>query len=263
LGGDVWVVDAARGTNVRITFDASQENASPIWSPDGARIAFASLRSGKWGLYQKASSGAASDELLTQSDVPIAPTSWAHDGRFIVYRAIDPKTTFDLMNLPLSGDRKPTPLLQTSFIESHGQISPDGKWLAYMSSETSRTEIYVIPFPGGAGKWQVSTNGGIWPRWRQDGNELFYFQNANSGLLMASEIKATAGAFESAVPTPLFEHRYSSGGGGHPAYEYLAYAVSPDGQRFLIPRQASTLATENQVPPQIAVVLNWPGGLRK
>jgi len=101
------------------------------------------------------------------------PVSWSPDGLSIVYEVTDPKTQNDLWVLPLSRDRKAIPLLQTPFRETHGQISPDGKWLAYSSNEAGRNEVYVQPFPAGVGKWQVSTNGGVFPRWRRDGRELF------------------------------------------------------------------------------------------
>jgi len=228
-GGDIWLTELVRGTTSRFTFDASQDNSSPIWSPDGSQIVFGSLRAGKWGVYRKLSNGGAgSEERLIASDVQVLPMSWSPDGRSIVYESTDPKTFGDLWVLPLAADRKPTALLHTQFQESHGQISPDGKWLAYHSFETGLNEIYVQPFPAGVDKWKVSTNGGTFARWRRDGRELF--------------------------DTGHVSRRDNAG-------PYHTFAVSPDGQRFLIPRPESTAATETASP--IVVVLNWAEGIRK
>ena len=250
--------EQARGTTSRFTFDASQDNGSPIWSPDASRIAFNSLRGGSWGLYQKASNGAGNDELLFQTKTLIAPMSWSLDGRLLVYWLADPKTGSDLWVLPLTGDRKPFPFAQTPFAENHGQISPDGRWMAYASNETGRNEVYVRPFPSGAGKWQISTTGGVVPRWRRDGKELFYMGATNLGKLFAVEVKASGATLEAGVPKALFDTGYVAM--GHPGGTYHAYAVSPDGQRFLIPRPASAGAEET-TSAAITVVLNWHSGL--
>src|SRR5207248_6155813 len=162
--GDVWVTELSRGTTSRFTFDAAQENSSPVWSPDGSFIAYGSLRGGKWGLYRKSSNNAGGEERLVDSDVTVLPQSWAPDGQSIVYTQFSPRAP-DLWLLPLSGDRKPMALLNTQFVETFGQVSPNGRWLAYASNETGLLETYVQPFPRGAGKWQVSTNGGQYPRW--------------------------------------------------------------------------------------------------
>jgi len=151
-GGDVWLSDLPRGTTPRFTFDPSQENASPIWSPDGRSIVFSAVRNGKWSLYQRPSNGAGTEERLVESDIQILPMSWAPDGQSLVYVAIDPNTRADLWLLPLSGDRKAVPLLRTPFSESHAQISPDGKLFAYHSDESGLSEVYVRPFPSGVGK---------------------------------------------------------------------------------------------------------------
>src|SRR5262249_6920915 len=170
-GGDVWVLDLTQGAMSRLTFDSSSDNSTPVWSPDGKRIAFASQRKGKWGIYVKAADGTGNEELLVESGVAKSPTSWSPDGKFLVYTVVDPKGGGDQWIIPLTGDRKPFPLLQNSF---RAQISPDGKWIAYVSAETRRNEIYVTSFPRGEGKWQLSTNGGTLPRWRSDGKELYF-----------------------------------------------------------------------------------------
>jgi len=178
-----------------------------------------------------------------------------------VYEVIDPKTSNDLWVLPLSGDRKPSPLLHTPFSETHGQISPDGKWLAYSSNETGRGEIYVQPFPSGAGKWQVSTSGGQFPRWRRDGRELFYMTQASGGKMMAVDVTSSGSTFEAGSPKELFDSPYinlAHSGTGPGAGPYHTFAVSADGQRFLIPHPPSTDAATVTMP--IAVVENWAGG---
>ena len=259
LGGDIWLLERTRGTTSRFTFDASQDNSSPVWSPDGSQIAFGSLRGGSWGLYQKASNRAANEERLFQTDKVVMPMGWSPDGRSIVYVVLDPKTGNDLWVLPLSGDRKPVPFAQSPFTESFGQISPDGRWMAYESTETGRGEVYVRSFPSGPAKWQISTSGGNWPRWRHDGKELFYMSLDARRTLLAVDVKTNGPTFDASVPKALFDTRFvnvNHVGAYHP------YAVSPDGQRFLISRRAG--AEGDEAPPSpITVVLNWTAALRK
>src|SRR6185503_16053825 len=163
---DIWMLDSDRGTTSRLTFDASQDNSMPIWSPDGSRIVFGSLRNGKWGLYQKPANGT-DEELLVESDLAKMPMSWSSDCKLIVYWVADPKNASDQWLLSLTGEKKPAPFLHSVFSEGFPQISPDGKWIAYNSNETGRGETDVKPFPSGDGKWQISTNGAIYtPRWR-------------------------------------------------------------------------------------------------
>src|SRR5207244_4626643 len=131
------------------------------------------------------------------------PMSSTPDGRSILYVTQNPSR--DMFTLPIAGGQKPIPIVASQFDESHGQISPAGKWIAYESSETGQMEIYVRPFPNGDGKWQISAGGGFWPRWRRDGNELFYVDKPLGGKLMAVEIKAATAAFQTAAPKALFD----------------------------------------------------------
>ena len=146
------------------------------------------FRSGDFDLYVKVSSGATPEELLLEAPGDQLATSWSPDGRFLAYNDT-PKgaSQGDIWVLPLLGDRKPIPFVQTQFSEWDAHFSPDGHWLAYVSNESGRPEVYIAPFPGPGGKWQVSTAGGILPRWRRDGRELFYVALDNQ--LMAAEIK--------------------------------------------------------------------------
>jgi Tol biopolymer transport system component len=262
-GGDVWVTEPSPGPTSRFTFDASQENSSPIWSRDGSHLAFASVRHGKYGIYQKPANGAGSDELLLESKQPIFPQSWSPDGQSLVYMESDAKTRDDLHMVPLSGDRKPVPLVNSPFLEQDGQVSPNGRWLAYSSNETNRGEIYVRPFPSGAGKWQVSTNGGGWPRWRGDGRELFFVILGTTAKLAAVQTKPDGSTFEHGAPTDLFDAVIAvmlPGGFAHP--HFMPYAVSRDGQRFLLPQSPPLLNNETG-PRSVVVVVNWMDALRK
>ena len=153
-GGDIWLTETARGTTSRLTFDASQDNSSPVWSPDGSEIVFASRRAGKWGLYRKRADNSGAEELLYESERVSRPAHWSPDGT-IVFSTLEPQTIQDLWILSLSGARKATPWLQTRFIENQGHLAPDGRFIAYMSNETGRYEVYVRAFPSGGGKWQT------------------------------------------------------------------------------------------------------------
>jgi Tol biopolymer transport system component len=255
-GRDIWLFDIARGLRTRFTFDPGDELAS-IWSPDGSRVVFSARRKGYLDLYQKASSGSGAEEEVLAEGLDKYPLDWSPDGRFILFSAMSPTTGVDLWVLPLFGDRKPLPILQTPFDEGLGQFSPDGRWIAYASNESGRSEVYVTPFPGPGGKWQVSAAGGNWqpttaggspPRWRRDGKEIFY--SAPDNKLMSVAVNGAGPAFEVGSVRPLFDIR--------PAVPRSAYDVSPDGQRFLV----NMLAEEPASSP-ITLVINWPALLKK
>ncbi len=271
--GDIVVIEP-RGAVTRLTFDASHHNSSPVWSPDGNRIVYSALQKGKWGLYQTLSSGSGTEELLFESELPKAPMSWSPDGKRIVFWVQDPQKGGDLWVLSMD-DKKAEPLIATPFNETHGQVSADGKWIAYTSNSTGRNEIYVQPFPSGSGRWQVSNGGGDWPRWRRDGKELFYHSIAvNMGgrgrgnraafpgmsPLLSSAVTANGATFEPVTPKgivgiPALSIPHSGG-------DYSTYAVSADGQRILMLQYAQTggAATTSvgpDPPSHLTVALHW------
>jgi serine/threonine protein kinase/Tol biopolymer transport system component len=243
---DIWLYDAARGFPTRFTFGPALAFTS-IWSPDGSRIVFNSNRMGHFDLYQKASSGAGTEEVLLADNLDKAPVSWSPDGRFILY--VNLGTNNSLFVLPLSGDRKPFPFQKTQFNGLLAQFSPDGRWVAYQSNESSRAEVYVVPFPGPGGKWQISSSGGSLPRWRHDGAEIFYLTPDNK--LMAAAVNGKGGSFQVGAVKPLFGTQAAPGGRNR-------YDVSPEGQRFLI-----NTAPEQTSSSPITIVLNWTAGLKK
>ena len=247
-GWDIWIYDLTRNLRTRFTFDAANE-LNAIWSPDSSRLVFNSNRKGHFDLFQKLSSGAGNDEVLLEDNADKQPTSWSPDGRFILFgRNAGVTTRGDIFVLPFSGDRKPLPFVSTQFGEGGGQFSPDGRWVAYISGESGRDEVYVAPFPGPGGKWQISGEGGNLPRWRSDGSELFY--QAADNKLIAVEVNGKGSSFEVGRAKPLFEARRSGA-------RYF-YDVSPNGQRFLI-----NTPREQAASTPITAVLNWNTALNK
>jgi Tol biopolymer transport system component/tRNA A-37 threonylcarbamoyl transferase component Bud32 len=245
---NVWVFDLARRSRTKITFNAGR-NDFPVWSPNGERIAFASNRNGFLDLYEKNADGTGEDRLLFKSNEDKAPTSWSRDGRYLLYDTIWP--TPDIWILPLEGEHKPIPFLQTEFAEGQAKFSPDGRWISYSSTEAGSPEVYIRPFNpekngerGTGGKWLVSAGGGTRSRWRGDGREIYYLGPAP--VQMAVEIKPGA------VPQPSVPRRL------FPVSLLAEYAVTPDGKRFL------HMATAGEMPTSpFRVVTNWQAGLKK
>jgi eukaryotic-like serine/threonine-protein kinase len=251
---DVWVLEPARRITTRYTFHPAVDVA-PVWSPDGDRMVFTSARNGTIGLYLKSSSGAGNEDLLLESPDPKVVNDWSQDGRFIIYRNSDPKNGQDLWVLPLFGDRKPYPFLATPFNEADAQFSPDMRWVVYQSDESGQYQIYVQPFPGPGGKWQVSSAGGTQPRWNRNGRELFYI--AADGKLMSVSIETTTGSqtFKASTPVELFtSHTVEAS----PNTQRAQYAVSPDGLRFLM-----NVPVDSADVSPITVVLNWNPAAKK
>jgi eukaryotic-like serine/threonine-protein kinase len=248
---DIWLLDGDRIS--RFTFDAAGDN-DPVWSPDGDRVMFDSNRKGRRDLYMKASRGAGREDLILESPQDKIPTDWSSDGRFIMYHSSDPQSDWDLWVLPLEKHRKPWVFLKTEFSERWAQFSPDTRWVAYMSNEAGRPEVYVRPFlqagsssttqDGTVGQWQVSTAGGIFPRWGPDGKELYYI--GLNGQMMAAPISVTGAKLEPGTPVVLFQTRIVGGGVDRGPRQYDV----ADG-RFLINTVLDDLASP------ITLLQNW------
>ncbi len=248
---NVWVFDVRRNVKTRLTFGAV--DAAPVWSPDGSRVAFSPLFGGgvgRAGIFEKKSNGEGEDETLYVGQTSVIPTDWSPDGRFIL---LDNNftTLSDIEVLPLTGDHKPYPFAKSQFSHRAGHFSPDGRWVAYTSNESGREEVYVAPFPGPGGKWQVSSSGGRMPRWRRDGRELYFF--ADDDALMAAEVAASPNKFEVKNVHPLFRVNLAPEGRDRSG----SFDVNGAGSRFII--HTST----DEAQPPITLVLNWPAEVKK
>ena len=263
IGSDIWIIDLERGTRIRFTTGGT--SAFPVWSPDGSRLAFQSTAPGPWNLYWKPIDGSAEAQpLLSASTQPAAsqpnaalsllpgtlptlsganpqfPMSWTSDGSMLAFHERKPSGERDIWVVAPASD--PTPFLLTPFDERSPRFSPDGKWLAYVSNESGRDEIYVQPFPGPGRKWLISTEGGIDPVWSRDGRELFYRQGEQ--MMVVSIVRTPD--FSADRPRRLFETRFDAGDNG-PNYD-----LAPDGKWFLMPR-----SERGPVPGELHLVLNW------
>jgi Tol biopolymer transport system component/predicted Ser/Thr protein kinase len=255
----VWLYDIPRETLTRLTFEGNQ-NYNPVWTPDGKPIAFESDKEGPLNIFWQLADGSGGLERLGTSEHINAPMSWSPDGQLLAFIEVTPTTGLDIWVLrlgdlsPGSGQissaasgqvRKAQPFLRTPFNESVPRLSPDGRWLAYISDESGRYEIYLQPYPGPGGKSQISTDGGTEPVWNPNGRELFY---RRGDKMMSVEITMQP-SFSVGKPKVLFEGRYLPTPATSPNYD-----VSADGQRFLMlkPTEQAQAA-----PTQINVVLNW------
>lgn len=269
---DVWIYDIDRDVRTRLTTDSAADR-HPVWSPDGSRVVFWSTRaaSGAPGgrpalpggpaarglrgliasLFEKPTNDATPEQAFLQADAGtvLVPWDWSRDGRVIVGQRFAPTagpTASDLWVVPVSGDRKPVPYLATSFSEAEPALSPDGRWLAYVSNETGSFQIFVRPFPAvPQGKWQISTKGGHFPRWKGDSREVYYLDSDRQ--LVAVSIKTEPG-FEVGESTRLFMTPFVFPAN---AQVNIPYDVTADGQRFLLS------APFNPAETPLTVVTNW------
>jgi Tol biopolymer transport system component len=250
---DLWVIDIARAVPSRITFDPGADWSSS-WSADGSRLLFASTRAGAGTkIYSKSSSGVGSDELVFRSDQVEIPVNWSHDGKYVVFSR--PKTgnnqIYDTWVLDVSGEKKATVFVESPFDKLHARISPDGRWIAYATNDSGMYQIVVQSFPDpNGGKWQITAQGGVEPKWRRDGRELYYL--GLDGKLMAVPIKADR-TFEAGTPMPLFETPLPVNR-NQPSRD-RRFDVAPDG-RFLI-----VVPSTASAPTAITAVVNWPARL--
>ncbi|HYW46383.1 MAG TPA: protein kinase [Bryobacteraceae bacterium] len=244
---DLWQLEFARGVQSRITVSGGGFVA--VWSPDGQRLAYHLMAIG--AILVRNANGAGQEETVLQSKYAVYINDWSPDGRYLMYTETSPETQYDLWLLPTTGDRTPVPFLKTPFNESHGQFSPDGKWIAYTSDESGQPEIFVQSRVAGEFKGQISNGGGSFARWRRDGKELFY--RALDGNLMATPVRATAHGLEFETPTALFRIAEPLGTFAYP------YDVAPDGQRILA---LAPVGGGGGAPP-LTLLVNWEAGLKK
>jgi Tol biopolymer transport system component len=249
---DIWMLETARNVTTKFTFDPGTDG-SQVFSRDGSKVYFTSNRTGKYALYQKLANGTGADELILEGESDLFPDGETGDGKHLLYEADGgARTKFDIMAVPVAGDRTPVPVLNSEFSETHASISPDGRWIMYSSDESGRPEVYVQSYPTTGGKWQISTNGGDQALWHPNGKEIIYL-GFDRNLF---SVPFTAGtSFEAGRPTILFATRLPQTG---LADERNNYCIHPDGQRFLL----NNLIDEGRSAP-IIVVLNWSAELKK
>ena len=237
-GTDLWVYDVRRGASARLTFTGN--NAKPEWSPDGKRVVFSSGVGGVSNVFWIEADGSDAAVQLTESELEQHPESVSPDGTVLAYREQHPETNYDIWILALQGEGEPRVFAQTSFNERGAVFSPDGRFLAYMSDESGRDEIYMQPFPGPGGKVPVSTEGGVAPAWSPTGRELFY--QSGDRMMSVTVTNGTVG-----TPKFLFE---KPGTRSARIADVANYDVTADGERFLMVVSGGTSM-------QLHVVLNW------
>ena len=250
-GGDVWIFDLLRSIKTRLTFGPAIQRY-PKWSPDGKRIFYGSNGKGGFHIYSKAADGSGPEQVVMEGDEAFAfPESVSPDQHYLAYIRLSPdrKTGTDIWALPLTGERKPFPVVQSAFDDREAEISPDGRWMAYSNNESGRSEVYVTAFPGGGAKWQASSNGGEVPKWRRDGKELFFLDL--TGNLTAVDVNPDANAVRLGTPHALFRAAGVRAATG-------PYAVTADGKKFLI---NSGAVKEENVP--LTLVQNWAAEVKK
>ncbi len=260
IGGnaDIWIWDFARRTLTRLTFHEAADGY-PLWSPDGKRITFLSGRDNSYWAYWKPADGTGKDELLVSlKGRVLIPSCWSGDGKIMVLMETTPTPTlpFDIAMTTIEGNRETKLLLQEKYNELQPQISPNGKWMAYMSDESGQPQVYVRPFPQvNEGRWQVSAGGGDSPLWAPDGRELFY---RNGDAILAVPVQ-TDQTFSPGTPKILFRGRYLTISTQLTNLELRPWDISPDGKRFLMVKPAGLTGgpSSGEGPRKINIVLNW------
>ena len=250
-GANVWVFDSTGEKKTRLTFD-NMSTSEAVWSPDESQFAYGLGEPGKkFTVHTKGTSGSGPARTVEETDDINSPTDWSPDGRYLLSdRFVNGHGLLWLV--PLNGEQPRQaldPSTLSSGMQSSGQFSPDGKWVAFTSGTP---QVFIVPFPKGSGMWQVSGERGRWPRWRRDGRELFYVSDKNE--MMAVEVRTKGESLELGSPTPLFLFRpslriFRQG--------MISYDVSPDGKKFLI----NAAADENTRP--LTLVVHWTAELKK
>ena len=253
-GTDLWTLDVMRGTTSRFTFDPANDQFA-AFSRDNQQVAFASLRDGGWGVYVKPATGVGAEQLVLR--VPDANNlgiaDWSPDNKFLLYNVLSAKTkTWDVWMLPLTGDRKPQPVLAEPYNELRSRLSPDGHWMLYNSNETGRDELYVQPFPPSGGKWQLSVDGASFGYWRRDGLEIVF--HALDRRVMALDVRLGK-TFEAGIPRLLFQLPNEFGA---LPIAFSRLTMTGDAQRFLL-----AIAQPRADYANLQVVLNWRATLRQ
>jgi Tol biopolymer transport system component len=244
---DIWLIDRTREISTRFTFEKSNENY-PLWAPDGKRIAYWSDAPGASGITVKQLTGSGETERIAPTTEEATLKDWSRDGSTIFYDVTGGSGT-DIWTLPLTGDRKPRPFLNNpSFSEYDARLSPDGRYLAYVSDESGRDEVYVQTYPDRSEKWQVSAHGGNDPRWNAGGHEMYYLSPDQQ--MMAVPVR-TVPKFDLGTPQSLFTARVL-----FPGLQRSHYAVTADGQTFIL-----FTPTANRTLPTTTVVVNWAAEL--
>jgi len=244
------VYDLVRGSLSRLTFEGW--NGSPLWTPDGTRVVFNSDREGGLAnLYWKSADGSGVVERLLPNPEGQMVGSFSPDGKVLAFVPLRQ----DIWALDIDSDKPPWPLVQTRFDEYTQAFSPDGRWLAYGSNESGRREVYVVPYPGLDGRYQISTQGGAGPTWAGNGRELFYHRLENGSLKMMAVDIATEPEFRAGLPQQAFEGPYVAGA------PVRSYDVPPDGQRFLMVRKGNP--RELEPVTEMHLILNWTEELKR
>jgi serine/threonine-protein kinase len=252
---DAWIYELDHGPLVRMTYDARQ-NGTPLWSPDGTRVAFWSRQGGPRNLYLRPADLSGRPERLTTSPNDQAPLSWSGDGRLLVFHERSPDTGMDIGVVSIDGDHKSQVIIRGAFNEGRPAVSPDGRWIAYESNASGRSEVYVQPFPGLETRWQVSTEGGESPSWGPDGRELFC---RRENAMIRVPVRTTGNSFRYGNSEVLFEGPYVP---EEDAVGARSYAVAPDGRRFLMMKEQERHDHDGGAS-QIVVIRNWVSELER
>ena len=234
----LWILDFERSLLSRASFEQGW-SGWPAWSPDGLEIAYSSEQSGQMGLFVRNAKSGQTAMPLPGNNHDDFLYDWSRDGRYLIYCEVNPETKLDLWVLPLTGERKPRPFLRNHFNEDWPQFSPDGRWVAYVSDESGRNEVYVTSFPDAERKWQISTEGGSMPRWPNSG-ELFY--ESGAGQIIAVQTRPGTHQFEWTSARQLFASPMPG----------RSYDVAPNGDRFLM-----MTPVDGRRQNELTVIVNW------